>query len=59
MKIIKGRANVLSTSNVERRQVLPSRVIWDGNIDRFEEFRNKVDGHYGHIGAGYLFDSDF
>jgi hypothetical protein len=38
---------------------LPSQIIWDGNIDCFEEFRNKVEGHYGQIGAGYLFDSDF
>jgi hypothetical protein len=59
MKMIKGRANALSTANYERRQVLPSQIIWDGNIDCFEEFRNKVEGHYGQIGAGYLFDPDF
>ena len=39
--------------------MIPSRVIWDGNLDHFEEFRNKVEGHYGQIGAGYLFDMDF
>jgi hypothetical protein len=59
MKMIKGRANALSTANDERRQVLPSRVIWDGSLDHFEEFRNKFEGHYGQIGAAYLFDSDF
>jgi hypothetical protein len=37
----------------------PSRVIWNGSIDRFELFRNSVEGHYGQIGAGYLFDTDF
>jgi hypothetical protein len=45
--------------NDQRRQVLPSKVIWDGTIDRFEVFRHNVEGHYGQIGAGYLFDSSF
>jgi hypothetical protein len=36
-----------------------SGIIWDGTIDRFEVFRNNVEGHYGQIGAGYLFDSSF
>jgi hypothetical protein len=49
----------MSAVNNERRQVLPSKVIWDGTIDRFEVFRNNVEGHYGQIGAGYLFDSSF
>ena len=35
MKMIHGRAHVLLTANDERDQVLPSRVIWDGDIDRF------------------------
>jgi hypothetical protein len=35
------------------------KVIWDGTIDRFEVFRNNVEGYYGQIGAGYLFDSSF
>jgi hypothetical protein len=59
MKMIKGRSQALSAANDERRQVLPSRVIWDGSIDRFELFRNSVEGHYGRIGAGYLFDTEF
>jgi hypothetical protein len=59
MKMIKGRSQALSAANDERRQVLPSRVIWDGSIDRFELFRNIVEGHYGQIGAGYLFDTEF
>jgi hypothetical protein len=43
--------------NDERRQVSPSKVIWDGTIDRFEVFRNNVEGHYGQIDSGYLFYS--
>jgi hypothetical protein len=49
----------MSDINDERLQVLPSKVIWDGTIDRFEVFRNNVEGHYGQISAGYLFDSSF
>jgi hypothetical protein len=49
----------MSAVNDERRQVLPSIVILDGTIDRFEVFRNNVEGHYGQIGAGYSFDSSF
>jgi hypothetical protein len=59
MNMIKGRSRVISAANNERRQVLPSRVTWDGSIDRFEVFRNNVEGHYGQIGAGYLFDISF
>ena len=59
MNMIKGRSRAISAANDERRQVLPSRVIWDGSIDRFEVFRNNVEGHYGQIGAGYLFDISF
>jgi hypothetical protein len=49
----------MSIANNERHQVLPSKVIWDGTIYRFEVFRNNVEGHYGRIGAGYLFYSSF
>jgi hypothetical protein len=59
MKIIKERTRTMSAANYERRQVSPSKVIWDGTIDRFEVFINNVEGHYGHIGVGYLFDSSF
>jgi hypothetical protein len=59
MKMVKERTRALSAVNDERRQVLPSKVIWYGTIDRFEVFRNNVEGHYGQIGAGYLFDSSF
>jgi hypothetical protein len=45
--------------NDESRQVLPSKVIWHGTMDRFEVFRNNVEDYYGQIGAGYLFDSSF
>ena len=40
MKMIKGRENAIATANDKRRQFLPSRVICDGTIDRFEKFRN-------------------
>jgi hypothetical protein len=59
MKMVEERTRTISALNEERRQVLPSKVIWDGTIDRFEVFRNNVEGHYGQIGAGYLFDSSF
>jgi hypothetical protein len=58
MKMVKERTRTMSAVNDERRQVLLSKVIWDGTIDRFQVFRN-VDGHYGQIGASYLFDSSF
>jgi hypothetical protein len=59
MKMFKERTQTMSAVNDERCQVLPSKVIWDGTINRFEVFRNNVEGHYGQIGAGYLFDSSF
>jgi hypothetical protein len=59
IKMIKGRANVISVANNERRQVLNPCVILDGSIDRFEVSRNNVEGHYGKIGAGYLFETEF
>jgi hypothetical protein len=59
MKIVKETTRTMSAVNDQMRQVLPSKVIWDGTIDRFEVFRNNIEGHYGQIGAGYLFDSSF
>jgi hypothetical protein len=59
MKIVKERIRTMSAANDERRQLLPSKVIWDGSIERFEVFRNNVEGHYGQIGAVYIFDSSF
>jgi hypothetical protein len=59
IKIIKKRTRIMPSINDERRQVLPSKVILDKTIDRFEVFRNNVEGHYGQIDAGYLFDSSF
>jgi hypothetical protein len=59
MSRIREKAIGKITANDERRQVLNPRVIWDGSIDRFEIFRNNVEGHYGQIGAGYLFDPEF
>jgi hypothetical protein len=59
MKMVKERTHTMSAVNDERHQVLPSKVIWDGTIDRFEVFRINVEGHHRQIGAGYLFDSSF
>jgi hypothetical protein len=56
MKMVKEKTRTISTANDERRQVLPSKVIWEEAIDHFEVFRNNVEGHYGQIGSGYLFD---
>jgi hypothetical protein len=57
MKMVKERTRTMSASNDESRQVSPSKVFLDGTINRFEVFRNNVEGHYGRIGAGYLFYS--
>jgi hypothetical protein len=59
MKIVKERTQTMSAVNDERRQALPSKIIWHGTIDHFEVFRNNDEGHYRQIGAGYLFDSSF
>jgi hypothetical protein len=57
MKMVKESTQTISAENDERRQVLPSEVILDGTIDRFEVFRNNIEGHHRQIGAGYVFDS--
>jgi hypothetical protein len=36
MKMVKERTRKISAVNDERRQVLSSKVIWDGTIDCFE-----------------------
>jgi hypothetical protein len=59
MKMVKERIRTMSAVNDERRQVLPSKVIWDGIMEHFEVFRNNVEGHYEQIGVGYLFYSCF
>jgi hypothetical protein len=59
MKMVKERTRTMSAENDERRQVLPSKVIWDGTIDCLEVFRNNIEGHYGRICDGYLFYSCF
>jgi hypothetical protein len=53
MKMVKESTRIKSAVNDKRWQVLPSKVIWNGTIDRFEVFGNNVEGHYGRIGAGY------
>jgi hypothetical protein len=42
MKMVKERTRAMSALNDERRQVLPSKVIWDGTIDRFEVYRTML-----------------
>jgi hypothetical protein len=54
MKMVKERTRTISSVNDERRQVLPSKVIWDGTIDRFEVFRSNIESRSS---ASYLFDS--
>jgi hypothetical protein len=57
--LIKERTQTMSAVNDERRQVLPSKVIWDETIDRFEVFRNNVEGHYGQLVLVIYFYSSF
>jgi hypothetical protein len=52
MKMVKERTPTTSAVNDERRQVLPSKVIWDGTLDCLEVFRNNFEGQHGKIGAG-------
>jgi hypothetical protein len=59
MKMINGRTSTIPAASDERRQVIPSRVIWDRTKDIFEVLWNNVEGHYGKIGAGWLFDFSF
>jgi hypothetical protein len=59
MKMVNERTRTMSAVNDERRQVLPSKVIWDGTIDRLEVFRNNDEVYFKQIGAAYLFDSSF
>jgi hypothetical protein len=59
MKMVKGTTRRISAVNDERRQVLPSKVIWDRTFIHFEVFTKIFEGHHGQIGAGYLFDSRF
>jgi hypothetical protein len=52
MKMVKERTRTMSAVNDERRQLLPSKVIWGGTIDHFEVFTNNIEGHCGQIAAG-------
>ena len=38
---------------------LPPRYTWDGDMDKFEDFQNQLEGHYQQVDAGYLFRFDF
>jgi hypothetical protein len=51
MKIFKERTRTMSAANDKSHQVLPSKVICYGTIDRFEVFRNNVEGNYRQIVA--------
>jgi hypothetical protein len=53
MKMVKERTRTMSAVNDERRKISASKVIRDEIIDRFEVFRNNVEGHYGQIGSRY------
>jgi hypothetical protein len=46
MEMVKERTRTISVVNDERLQVLPLKVIWDVTINRFEVFRDNVEGHY-------------
>jgi hypothetical protein len=59
MKIIKGRSLTVSPVNDEKRQVIPSQVIWGRDLESFKLFRNNVEDYYRQIGAGYLIDLEF
>ena len=39
--------------------VLPARITWDGDLETFAKFQNRVQGHYSQTGAGYMFDTEF
>ncbi len=41
------------------RAVLPSKVIWNGSPDTFEEYQDHIQGHSTQTGAGYLFLAEF
>ena len=41
------------------RQPLPARYVWDGRMGKFPEFQSQVEGHYGQVGAGYMFLEKF
>ena len=43
----------------EKRQALPSRHTWDGNMDNFREFQKQVEGFHCQVVAGYLFLKEF
>ena len=53
-----ARAAALSPNKYEKRTPLPARIVWTGALGDFENFQNKVEGHYAQIGAGYLFDEE-
>jgi hypothetical protein len=52
--MVKERKRAMSAVNYGRRQILPSKVIWDGNIDHFEVLGNNDEVNYRKIAADNL-----
>ena len=47
-------------NNVEvRRQVLPAKVTWNGEVKSFTSYKCKVIGHFRQLGSGYMFNPRF
>ena len=54
-----ARRRVPAEQKDEKRQAMPARYTWNGDMDGFEQFQNQVQGFYGQIGMGYMFKSEF
>ena len=42
-----------------KRSSLPSTAKYNGDVTKFKEFRNAVEGHYRQQQASYLFNKEF
>ena len=42
-----------------KRSSLPSTAKYNGDVTKFKEFRNAVEGHYRQQQASYLFNMEF
>ena len=42
-----------------KRQALPVRVGWDGQLSTFNRYKNELTGFYRQVGQGYMFDPEF
>jgi hypothetical protein len=45
MKMIRGRAHTDSLLNDERHHLQPWKIIWDGDLGRFNAFRTNTEGY--------------